>query len=368
MTTADKRQAREGSGPPTFNSNGKMILAFAATGAVGILLYATRFSMWLSVVGSALMFALACAATGSLIGFLFGIPRALSAEEKSTTGIARFNGNTNLEQVSDWLTKLVLGASLTQLPEIRSFALTLFRAVAPSFGNDSTSAAFAGFVAVYYVVVGFVSGWLVTRLRLGNALQLADQAQGLIDAADRVEAQGNHEEASTLRREAADLLLLMASPSADYATARRIHPAGTYRTYQLEDIMSSARDLARSATITQESIRELFHSGSEGNRISAIAIMQTNPKIVDVELAIDAIQNSRSAFEQYQSLIALKSGIEDGKVFTELEIHSIRNAFETARMPIKSRRRVVADEILKTLGGEPRLFSLCQKLGFARTK
>lgn len=71
-----------------------------------------------------LMYAIACYAFGSMVGFLFGIPRT----EKNRFNPKNENGNqnqknnyadnTNLEEISDWLTKIIVGISLIKLNTI----------------------------------------------------------------------------------------------------------------------------------------------------------------------------------------------------------------------------------------------------------
>src|SRR5258708_2722865 len=67
-----------------------------------------------------LLVAGAALAAGILIGFLFGIPRTLQRE--GTNGAAGANStaeaygvNTTLEQISDWLTKIIVGVGLLPL-------------------------------------------------------------------------------------------------------------------------------------------------------------------------------------------------------------------------------------------------------------
>jgi len=45
------------------------------------------------------------------------VPRSLQ-EVPSANGQPGYSGNTNLEQISDWLTKILVGVGLTQLREI----------------------------------------------------------------------------------------------------------------------------------------------------------------------------------------------------------------------------------------------------------
>src|SRR5688500_18795600 len=56
---------------------------------------------------------------GGLVGFLFGIPKTVAPSEDGQNGIHRsWHPNTSLEQISDWLTKILLGIGLTQLTVI----------------------------------------------------------------------------------------------------------------------------------------------------------------------------------------------------------------------------------------------------------
>jgi hypothetical protein len=75
-------------------------------------------------IGICGLVALASGATGGMLGFLFGIPRTLVGDKPTNNGAAhtadaRFTrSNTNLEQVSDWLTKIVIGATLVEAKSI----------------------------------------------------------------------------------------------------------------------------------------------------------------------------------------------------------------------------------------------------------
>src|SRR5262249_38109074 len=112
--------------------------------------------------------AFAAAAVGIFLGFLFGIPRtpAPKVEKGEAPQPAE---QTNLEQIADWLTKILLGAGLTQI------------SMAPGWlwkvGMHVTIGASVGFTAVVivnYLVAGFFTGYLLTRLFLVGALDEVD--------------------------------------------------------------------------------------------------------------------------------------------------------------------------------------------------
>ena len=139
-------------------------------------------SVGLLVAGSA-------AFVGGTLGFLFGIPRTLQREggsagnESSAPGAAAtsservgYRANTNLEQISDWLTKILVGVGLTQIRELRGALVSLSAFAAQGLGGQAYSQVFALALLSYYAVLGFLFGYLWTRLFLAGALRVADQA------------------------------------------------------------------------------------------------------------------------------------------------------------------------------------------------
>jgi hypothetical protein len=86
---------------------------------------------------------------------------------------------SNLEQVADWVTKLLLGGGLTQMQHIPPLVWQWSRVVAigiigPAGANEQTIQSHQSFAAgmlVYGFIVGFFSGFLITKLQLGKAIQ-----------------------------------------------------------------------------------------------------------------------------------------------------------------------------------------------------
>jgi hypothetical protein len=85
----------------------------------------------MTTVSVGCMTGMAAFVLGGLLGLVFGIPRSLQGsqvtdiaiqENGSRSSFAKANtnyqSNTNLEQISDWLTKILVGVGLTQLPAI----------------------------------------------------------------------------------------------------------------------------------------------------------------------------------------------------------------------------------------------------------
>jgi len=115
-----------------------------------------------SGLGLAYLWAMGCIATGALIGFLFGVPRA---NPGAATG--RFLHNTNVEAVSDWLTKILVGVSLVNLQGIGAFIDRLARDLGPAL---ATAPAFATGLIVYFFVIGVIQGYILTRMFLPKQL------------------------------------------------------------------------------------------------------------------------------------------------------------------------------------------------------
>src|SRR5690348_5138906 len=59
------------------------------------------------------LYMIATAVLALILGLIFGVPRARS--EFIAGASERYASNSNLEQISDWLTKLLVGAGLVQL-------------------------------------------------------------------------------------------------------------------------------------------------------------------------------------------------------------------------------------------------------------
>lgn len=134
-----------------------------------------------------MLWALACLAAGTLLGLIFGIPRAASeahsgSENPSNTtpnGTYHLKANTNMEQISDWLTKLLVGAGLVELKSLPRYLHAAAQYVAtgmakPNPGVDAS--AFAAALIVYFSVEGFLGGYLATRMFFQNAFQRSDEA------------------------------------------------------------------------------------------------------------------------------------------------------------------------------------------------
>jgi hypothetical protein len=167
---------------------GPLILAFGA-GLLALLLTVSADSFW-SSLGKGFLLAGASLLTGALLGFLFGIPKVIQAEgrtEQENGRETQYRVNTNLEQISDWLTKIIVGLGLVTLATLPDRFYVLATACGEAIGR---SAGIAGAIIVHFALAGFLSAYLWTRLMLTIEFSRADRSardspwfyEGLIQA------------------------------------------------------------------------------------------------------------------------------------------------------------------------------------------
>jgi hypothetical protein len=128
-----------------------------------------------------ILWGLAALMCGGLLGFLFGIPRVEQQANVTANGTTQTdsepNGryrqrvNTNLEEISDWLTKIIVGIGLVQLSQIPA----KFESVAVFLAGDEYKIGLAATILVVFGIIGFFAGYLLTRLFLASAFSRADQ-------------------------------------------------------------------------------------------------------------------------------------------------------------------------------------------------
>jgi hypothetical protein len=170
-----------------------------ALGLVALTVYAVSLN-------SASVFAVAFLVAflvGALLGFLFGIPRLLAAEGapavaptsdevaagESTALRSPYRSNTNLEQISDWLTKILVGVGLVELGKLSSGTRRLVDFLAPGLGGEKSSPGFGLALLLLYGVSGFLIVYLLTRVYLGRVFAQADELMRRIDEVEEEQRQ-----------------------------------------------------------------------------------------------------------------------------------------------------------------------------------
>jgi len=143
---------------------------------VAVLLYAftVRFlsSDWMEIVAVGSITFGAAFGVAAIVGFLFGIPRQLQLDGADQIAGGGLLVNTNLEQISDWLTKIIVGVGLIEIGRLASGLDSIAESV-PLGGRDSAHG-FALALLIYSLADGFLVSYVWTRLELSAKLALAD--------------------------------------------------------------------------------------------------------------------------------------------------------------------------------------------------
>jgi tetratricopeptide (TPR) repeat protein len=130
------------------------------------------------------------AVVGGLLGFLFGIPRLLQANNgvppnasaapragsvpaaptpataTSSPSSRAFAGNSNLEEISDWLTKIIVGVSLVQAGTIYTKVLELAKWFKDAIPQSQGADIMFVLVLISALIGGFLFLYLETRTRV----------------------------------------------------------------------------------------------------------------------------------------------------------------------------------------------------------
>ncbi len=134
---------------------------------------------FLKIPGPGYLWALACLGAGSLLGIVFGIPRSASQpQERSQSSEPDLQANTNMEQISDWLTKLLVGAGLVELRELPQAIDSAAHYMAPALMSNPAAGAeqmtsIAAAILIYFSVEGFIGGYIFTRVYFVIVLHFA---------------------------------------------------------------------------------------------------------------------------------------------------------------------------------------------------
>lgn len=123
----------------------------------------------LQVFTVATMIAFAATAAGVMLGFIFAIPKTVTSDVGGTTGFGEsFRRNTNLEQVSDWLVKVLIGAGVASIASARGAVTPLLSHVDEHLGAGGVL--LFPCIIIVSSVAGFLHAYLLTGLQLPREL------------------------------------------------------------------------------------------------------------------------------------------------------------------------------------------------------
>ncbi|WP_406411269.1 hypothetical protein [Streptomyces sp. NBC_01614] len=177
-----------------------------------------------------------------------------------------------------------------------------------------TQNAGAGVLLAYggVLLVLALLGNRIEGLEFGGAkLRLRAAAAERFALAEESERQGDAATANRLRAEAQALLDAAGPIAADYRSVRGAMRAGPERTWAMEDVVSRARYLAQKQSFEPTEVLRWLREGNDEDRVTALAMMQASRELRNFEAALEAVEHSRSAFEQYHAMLLAASMIDD---------------------------------------------------------
>ncbi|HSQ29460.1 MAG TPA: pYEATS domain-containing protein [Gemmatimonadaceae bacterium] len=157
----------------------QIALAFAALVVAG---YGATTRSWTLLTIEALI-GTAALSVGGLLGFLFGIPRTMRPRNSETAtsadtrreAAAPYEPSNNLEQVADWLTKILVGVGLVELGKIGNGLAQIGDQVAKSVAPPPAGTnVVTEVILIAFATIGFLASFLWTRIYYGGIQARAD--------------------------------------------------------------------------------------------------------------------------------------------------------------------------------------------------
>lgn len=312
-----------------------------------------------------MLWSLACLVVGLFLGFLFGIPKVLQSGALTSTAAPDGPGsvggaqpgrtyqqlvNTNLTEISDWLTKIIVGLGLINLGNIPGLLNDLASTIASGMQDPADQEAFALSLIVFFSIVGFLYGYLSTRLFLARALGTADaestrqrdllqkeitqearrqnvggpaeppsleEMEKSEEGAERVEAVAARLDISVVRAEARGL-------ADEYEQTRASMRPGNDRTRRMEVVFSKMKTLGFAVLPI---LADLKSSRSPGERLLGIASLQVRPDPSSLDWLASRISEERP-FVGYHAAVALLTAV---RRLDTSHCPALRRALEMAR-------------------------------------
>jgi hypothetical protein len=177
-----------------YNRAIRRLLRLVAIGYAGLLLTATRWDFWryrvvAKAIGLGTLVAGAFFVSGILLGLLFGFrPTGTQSSGNQSPGGRPHPPHTNLEEIADWLTKIILGATLVELTnllaQIKRLARFMARAIDPPPplppvpplppGEELAKPAIALAIMGFFFASGVLYGYLWSRYEVALATDTSD--------------------------------------------------------------------------------------------------------------------------------------------------------------------------------------------------
>lgn len=287
---------------------GTGLIATAFAGAVfGIIPFAWAADS-LTVLASGLIVGAAAWICGGIVGFLFGIPRTPPSESVTEDGkpapAPDFIANTNLVEISDWLTKIIVGLGLVHLAQIPEHLAQLQQNLVPAFGGGDAAGPFAVAVVVFYSADGFLFWYLLTRLQLQREFGEADRGRDLTEDERQLDSEAEAALQSSQGGDPDSALGELRELAKEYENIRATQPSGWDRTRNMGSVVSRMRRVSAPIAGDSEKLSPLCDSASPGERLAAVVALQVRPHADRLEWLSERF-GAETPFCEYQAALAL---------------------------------------------------------------
>ncbi len=301
---------------------GRIVFVAAVAGAFGLAAMLATYPGETRAV--ALMWSVAPAGLGAAFGFLFAVPRPRAYGEAGPEGEPREAYQPSpIEQIADWLTKIIVGVGLVEYAAIRDALFRSARFVGQGLGGRERDVTLALGALLYFGTLGLLTAYLSTRLYLNRALGAADRQTDRErrirdDVARQVKGMPSKglEAVAAVKPVAARIGRLRVGPemlrdlvtklASDYERIRASMTSGPPRTARLAALVNEMRALAEAGATL---LGELMQSPSPGERMVAVAFLGVRPDAAALGWLTERFAQDR-LFVQYQAAVALRAAAE----------------------------------------------------------
>jgi len=326
------------------------------------------------------MVGLSSLSIGALVGFLFGVPRYRterdggSPEEDDTRAREarnepRYIPNTNLEQISDWLTKLVVGATLVSLGKIPELMAQFGRyfAVMPADQPVAVS------TAVYFGILGFFVAFFYAGLYLTETLNAPSQFESVVQKRaplaekSTLDTLGGTQGDQLVQKRialsdvvpAATVTQPLTAKDIDFAVAELKSLAERYETIRKEMLPGDDRTIRMEGIVAQMRVvvpaalsrgAQFQSSVIAGERLAFIVMLQLKPAPSALQWIVDRFRVERP-FVQYHAALALRNAARALPAQKQQVIESVQTALEILGPDVSetSDRKRILNQIVKEI-------------------
>ncbi len=320
------------------------------------------FGGWGRMFGASVLIAMAAMLAGGVVGFLFGIPKSgpvpppqPAAKDgeipppppRGTIEIPGLRRNTNIEEISDWLTKIIVGLGIYELKEIPTHLHRLAWFLAQTYGDKPPYpyGVFGVVIAILFSCAGFLVGYLLTVLFMPGALQRADPTRRRHEELEQDATVARQLENMVGPGQAVpeNIRQQVLGLCARYERERSSRLPGPERTNVMEDV---TRDMRKLGLAAYAMLPELKNSESPGQRLAAIAFLCMRPDGDSLDWLAERIV-FEAPFLKYQAAVALdRAASEPGLT----AVDALKAAIAKSIKHLEGERQTATDEyrMLKT--------------------